>query len=308
MATVRRPSWRRSRSSAGSRSSCVTAGTRNHFAQDLGLDREDPRTSVHAFRDAIERRIDYATVNDRFFVNNVSLGVYAALVQQDGYRDAKVETTKTMLPELLGKTERAVRSPVRRRRTAPRSTARSSSRCRTTRTRSAPRSTPGNDAASTPASSVSSPSPEPPGKDAAGAPRPRCRRSTQPQPELARVHHRALRGSLAIGYGVRRRRRGGARDGDPDGVPHPSRRPSSPGARRKPRRGGATTRPQRQPPRPARRRDGASHDVADLVGGAGARQPASVLRHIVALGGDGLASHFDRQPGRPRPDPCGRSQ
>jgi diacylglycerol kinase family enzyme len=83
---------------------CVTAGTRNHFAQDLGLDREDPRTSVHAFRDGIERRIDYATVNGRFFVNNVSLGVYAALVQQDAYRDAKVETTKTMLPELLGTT------------------------------------------------------------------------------------------------------------------------------------------------------------------------------------------------------------
>ena len=81
---------------------CVTAGTRNHFAQDLGLDREDPRTSVHAFRDAVERRIDYATVNDRFFVNNVSLGVYATIVQQDGYRDAKVETTKALLPELLG--------------------------------------------------------------------------------------------------------------------------------------------------------------------------------------------------------------
>jgi diacylglycerol kinase family enzyme len=84
---------------------CVTAGTRNHFAQDLGLDREDPRTSVHAFRDAVERRIDYATVNGRFFVNNVSLGVYAAIVQQDGYRDAKVQTTKAMLPELLGNTD-----------------------------------------------------------------------------------------------------------------------------------------------------------------------------------------------------------
>ena len=83
---------------------CVTAGTRNHFAQDLGLDRNDPRTSVHAFGDAVERRIDYATVNDRFFVNNVSLGVYAAIVQQDRYREAKVETVETMLPELLGKT------------------------------------------------------------------------------------------------------------------------------------------------------------------------------------------------------------
>ena len=85
---------------------CVTAGTRNHFAQDLGLDREDPRTSVHAFRDAVERRIDYATVNGRFFVNNVSLGVYAAIVQEEGYRDAKVETTKALLPELLGNTDK----------------------------------------------------------------------------------------------------------------------------------------------------------------------------------------------------------
>ena len=92
---------------------CVTAGTRNHFAQDLGLDREDPRTSVHAFRDAVERRIDYATVNDRFFVNNVSLGVYAALVQQDAYRDAKVETTKSHAAGAAGQDERALRSPVR---------------------------------------------------------------------------------------------------------------------------------------------------------------------------------------------------
>jgi diacylglycerol kinase family enzyme len=84
---------------------CVTAGTRNHFAQDLGLDRTDPRKSVHAFRDAVERRIDYAMVNERFFVNNVSLGVYATIVQQEGYREAKVETTETMLPELLGRTE-----------------------------------------------------------------------------------------------------------------------------------------------------------------------------------------------------------
>ena len=84
---------------------CVTAGTRNHFALDLGLDRDDPRKSVYAFRDAIERRIDYATVNDRFFVNNVSLGVYATIVQQDSYRDAKSETTKALLPELLGNTD-----------------------------------------------------------------------------------------------------------------------------------------------------------------------------------------------------------
>ena len=77
-------------------------GTRNHFALDLGLDRGDPRQSVYAFRDAIERRVDYATVNDRFFVNNVSLGVYATIVQQEGYREAKAATTRQLLPELLG--------------------------------------------------------------------------------------------------------------------------------------------------------------------------------------------------------------
>ncbi len=84
---------------------CVSAGTRNHFALDLGIDREDPRKSLDAFRDGIERRIDYATVGDRLFVNNVSLGVYATIVQQPGYREAKPETTKALLPEMLGRTQ-----------------------------------------------------------------------------------------------------------------------------------------------------------------------------------------------------------
>jgi diacylglycerol kinase family enzyme len=86
---------------------CVAAGTRNHFALDLGLDRANPRQSVYAFRDAVERRVDYATVNDRFFVNNVSLGVYATIVQQEGYREAKAATTRALLPELLGDTTEA---------------------------------------------------------------------------------------------------------------------------------------------------------------------------------------------------------
>jgi diacylglycerol kinase family enzyme len=86
---------------------CVSAGTRNHFALDLGLDRRDPRKSVYAFRDAVERRVDFATVNDRFFVNNVSLGVYATIVQDKGYREAKADTTKRLLPEMLGDREQA---------------------------------------------------------------------------------------------------------------------------------------------------------------------------------------------------------
>jgi len=83
---------------------CVTAGTRNHFALDLGLDRDDPRGSMDAFHDAVERRIDYATVGERLFVNNVSLGVYATIVQQDSYREAKRETSMAVLPEMLGST------------------------------------------------------------------------------------------------------------------------------------------------------------------------------------------------------------
>ncbi len=81
---------------------CIPAGTRNHFALDLGLDREDVVGALDAFTDGVERRIDLAKVNDRVFVNNASLGVYAKVVQSDAYRDAKLETWTRMLPDLLG--------------------------------------------------------------------------------------------------------------------------------------------------------------------------------------------------------------
>ncbi|MGC4960343.1 diacylglycerol kinase family protein [Gordonia sp. DT101] len=83
---------------------CVSAGTRNHFALDLGLDRNDPKAGLRAFRDAVERRVDYATVNDRLFVNNVSLGVYATVVHESSYRAEKAQTFAAMLPDLLGRT------------------------------------------------------------------------------------------------------------------------------------------------------------------------------------------------------------
>jgi diacylglycerol kinase family enzyme len=81
---------------------CIPAGTRNHFALDLGLDREDAVGALDAFTDGVERRIDLARVNDRVFVNNASLGVYAKVVQSDAYRDAKLDTWTRMLPDLLG--------------------------------------------------------------------------------------------------------------------------------------------------------------------------------------------------------------
>ncbi len=81
---------------------CVPAGTRNHLALDLGLDRDDVAGALDAFTSSVERRIDLAFVNDRIFVNNVSLGIYAEIVQSDAYRDAKLETVDKMLPELIG--------------------------------------------------------------------------------------------------------------------------------------------------------------------------------------------------------------
>jgi diacylglycerol kinase family enzyme len=81
---------------------CVPAGTRNHFALDLGLDRTDVVGALDAFTDGVERRVDLAKVGDRVFVNNVSLGVYARVVQSDDYRAAKAQTALTMLPDLLG--------------------------------------------------------------------------------------------------------------------------------------------------------------------------------------------------------------
>lgn len=81
---------------------CVPAGTRNHFALDLGLDRDDVPAAVAAFGDATERRVDLAELNGQVFVNNVSLGVYATVVQSPAYRDAKAATVAHQLPDLLG--------------------------------------------------------------------------------------------------------------------------------------------------------------------------------------------------------------
>jgi Diacylglycerol kinase catalytic domain len=81
---------------------CIPAGTRNHFALDVGLNRDDVVGALDAFDEAVERRIDLAEVSGRVFVNNVSLGVYAKIIQSPEYRDAKRQTTSAMLPALLG--------------------------------------------------------------------------------------------------------------------------------------------------------------------------------------------------------------
>jgi diacylglycerol kinase family enzyme len=81
----------------------VSAGTRNHFALDLGLDREDPARCLDALRDGVEARIDLGDINGRTFVNNASFGAYAEIVENPAYRDDKRGTTLDALPDLLSR-------------------------------------------------------------------------------------------------------------------------------------------------------------------------------------------------------------
>jgi diacylglycerol kinase family enzyme len=80
----------------------VPAGTRNHLALDLGLDRDDVVGALAAFSAGIPRTVDLATVNGRVFVNNASMGLYAEIVASEAYRDAKLQTALDTLPDLLG--------------------------------------------------------------------------------------------------------------------------------------------------------------------------------------------------------------
>jgi diacylglycerol kinase family enzyme len=81
---------------------CVPAGTRNHFALDLGVDRHDLIGALDAFTDGVERQIDMAEVNGRMFLNNVSLGIYGKAVRSPAYRDAKVRTLLQTAAEVMG--------------------------------------------------------------------------------------------------------------------------------------------------------------------------------------------------------------
>jgi diacylglycerol kinase family enzyme len=81
---------------------CVPAGTRNHLAMDLGLDRDDVVGALDAFGAAVERPIDLGLVAGRVFVNNATMGLYAKIVQSPQYRDHKVDTALELLPSMLG--------------------------------------------------------------------------------------------------------------------------------------------------------------------------------------------------------------
>ena len=79
----------------------ISAGTRNHFALDLGLDREDPARCLEALTDGVEMRVNLGIISGRTFVNNASFGAYAEVVRSPAYRDDKRGTALQMLPDLL---------------------------------------------------------------------------------------------------------------------------------------------------------------------------------------------------------------
>jgi hypothetical protein len=81
---------------------CIPAGTRNHFALDLGVDRDDVVGALDALVAGGERIVDLAEVNGHVFVNNVSLGLYAEAVARPGYREAKLHTLLETVPSVLG--------------------------------------------------------------------------------------------------------------------------------------------------------------------------------------------------------------
>ena len=81
---------------------CVPAGTRNHFALDVGVDRHDVTGALDAFTDGVERQIDMAEVTGRAFLNNASPGIYGDAARSPAYRDAKVRTLLETVAEVMG--------------------------------------------------------------------------------------------------------------------------------------------------------------------------------------------------------------
>ena len=82
---------------------CVPFGTRNHFARDLGLDVEDPIAALAAF-DGEERRVDIGRAGEHWFVNNISLGLYASFVHDPARKTRnRLVALLRMLPAALGR-------------------------------------------------------------------------------------------------------------------------------------------------------------------------------------------------------------
>jgi hypothetical protein len=76
------------------RFACIPVGTRNHFAMDLGLDRDDPVQALNAGIDGVEVDVNVGHVGGQVFLNNVSFGIYAEAIADPDYRDHRVESVE----------------------------------------------------------------------------------------------------------------------------------------------------------------------------------------------------------------------
>ena len=206
---------------------CIPAGTRNHFALDLGVDRDDVVGALDAFVDGGEHLVDLGEVNGRVFVNNVSMGLYAEAVQSKGYRDAKIRTSARHRTDGPG----FGRIPTRPALDLPRwgrpTRRRPRSWCPTTPTGSAVQSAPGPARESIPGSSVS-PSCVPAARTARQGPhRLRCCDSGRHLHSRSTPHNRSRWESTARpSYSNHRSASGSARACCASGSP-----PSTPGRR-----------------------------------------------------------------------------
>ncbi|MFJ8200274.1 diacylglycerol/lipid kinase family protein [Streptomyces sp. NPDC096152] len=77
----------------------VPAGTRNHFARDLGLDLRDPGRALDALVDGEPAQVDLGVLGSRVFINNVSFGVYADALLEPGYREDKPRAFAAVAPD-----------------------------------------------------------------------------------------------------------------------------------------------------------------------------------------------------------------
>jgi diacylglycerol kinase family enzyme len=83
----------------------VPTGTLNHFARDLGLDLARPVRALEAFDAGNERRVDVGQVNQRIFINNVSLGVYAEMLGDPAYRQDKLGVAQAKIQAVFSDPE-----------------------------------------------------------------------------------------------------------------------------------------------------------------------------------------------------------
>jgi len=99
----------------------VPCGTRNHFAKDCGADITDPAGELAAIEDGHEIRVDVGTVNGRVFLDNVSVGFYAAMVRDPDYRRRRIRVAARYARRAVfwGGRRASLRTPVPRRVAAP---------------------------------------------------------------------------------------------------------------------------------------------------------------------------------------------